>query len=108
MESNGNIRTVMSPARIKRVVLESSGWRIEKEELLKANEGLLDAYWEVRGLLRERREVLETLGAAGVSESECVVIEAGIDAVESAVGRLEGGVRGVRCMDVWVGVFGRA
>lgn len=99
---------MLSPAQIKRSVLDLEGWRVEKERLLKANEGLLDGYWEASMLLKGRSEVLKVLGAAGVSEGERVAFEAGFDAVESSVGILEGGVKGVKCMDVWAGVFGRA
>lgn len=42
-----------------------------------------------------------------MSESEIVDVEACYDVIEAMVGGLEGGVKGVRCMDFWVCVFGR-
>lgn len=115
VESSGNIRTVLSPSQIKDAVKTSSGGKLqlEKEELMDA-EGLRDAYWEVRDLLREGRreeelgELFKGKGEGGVVDErkgkEETVTEAMFDALKSSVDAI-GGMEGVRCMAVWGGVF---
>lgn len=52
-----------------------------------------------------RQDLGERSGAG--SESEIVAFEAAYDAIDAMVEGLEGGVKGVRSMDYWVGVFER-
>ncbi len=66
-----------------------------------------DAYWEVRDLLHVRDAEMRLLRENGTGESEVVAVEAMFDAVKGAVEGLPGGLEEVRCMDVWVGVWGR-
>lgn len=104
-EGMGNIRTVLSPAQIRAVIEASLTFKLVAQETVAANEGLLDAYWEVSDTLRQREKVLKTLGEDGVPEKELVAMSATYDAIEAAVGILEGGESEVRSMDVWVAKF---
>jgi hypothetical protein len=104
-EGSGNIRTVLSPAQIRSMAESSSAFRLAGEETRASNEGLLDAFWEVSYTLRKREKVLKTLGEDGVPEKELAAMVAMYDAVQAAVGILEGGERGARSMDVWVARF---
>jgi hypothetical protein len=102
VESMGNIRSALSPAQIKDAV-GGEGWQIQKEALVDANEGLRDGYWEVRDVVGSRER--EMRGLRGVGEKEVAVLAAMWDAIESSLLGVERGVDGVRCMDVWVGIF---
>lgn len=88
-EGEGNIRFVVGPGGVKRAA-GAVGWRVEREGWVVPGEGLDDGRWEVGSFLAEG-------GGGGVVEA----------AREAARGAVEGrgGVRGVRCMDVWVGTF---
>jgi hypothetical protein len=70
-------------------------------------EGMQDGFWEVGYVLRrlEGGKLLE--GTRDLGDAEKTVIRAMGDAVKSAVGVVEGGVKAVRCMDVWAAVFER-
>jgi len=125
-ESSGNVRTVLSSRQIKNIITSPPSistattspstttsssptikkFKLEKEQTIKANPGLRDAYWEVSYLLKKCERELETLKKNGVSEAERAVVEAMFDAVESSVEVVEGGIEEVKGMDVWVGVFG--
>lgn len=96
---------MLSPAQITRVVEASSGMELVKEEARVTHEGMLDAYWEVSSLLWSKEKELDMLRNNGVDEKEVAVLEASFDAVASAARNLNGGEKGVRCMDYWVGVF---
>ncbi|KIN05824.1 hypothetical protein OIDMADRAFT_38276 [Oidiodendron maius Zn] len=104
-EGHGNIRTVLSPAQIRSVTESSSVLRLYAQEFRVSNEGLLDAYWEVSHTLRNREKVLKALGEGGVSEKELAAMAAMYDAVNAAVGIIDGGESGVRSMDVWIAKF---
>jgi hypothetical protein len=82
-----------------------AGLRALGQETREANEGLLDAYWEVSDTLRKREKVLKALGEEGVPAKELAAMTAMYDAVQAAVGILDGGESGVRSMDVWVARF---
>lgn len=114
--ASGNIRTVLSPAQITGVVTiipsvsEDAGsagreFRLEKEVVGRSNEGLLDGYWEVSDTLRKKERVLSEMEGLGVGEREIGAMRAGFDAVEMSLMGLEGGEKGVRCMDYWAAVF---
>ncbi|TVY91453.1 Methyltransferase, partial [Lachnellula willkommii] len=107
VESSGNIRTVLSPAQISRIVRETGIWVLEggsgSGELKVTGEGLPHAYWEVKDLMRKKEGVLTGEGME-LLEGERTVIRAMYDAIEQGVEQL-GGVEGVRCMDVWVARF---
>lgn len=92
---------------MKKMVIEVFGGEGEvKEETMKTNEGMRDAYWEVSEVLGSRKTELEMLRENDVSSKEITVIEAAFDAVAAATEGLQGGEKGVKCMDTWVGVFG--
>lgn len=104
-EGGGNIRTVLSPAQILSAAESSSAFKLDAQETRPSNEGLLDAYWEVSDTLRKREKVLAALQEEGVPEKELAAMEAMYDAIDAAVGVIEGGESGVRSMDVWVARF---
>jgi 2-polyprenyl-3-methyl-5-hydroxy-6-metoxy-1,4-benzoquinol methylase len=106
--SAANIRTVLSPAQIKTIVLAHSPLKLIKEEIIPTNHGMQDGFWEVSYTLRKRDKDMQRLVEAGVSDAERVQVEAYFDALQLAVDSLgEAGVEGVRSMDFWVAVFGR-
>lgn len=110
--SSGNIRTVLSPVQITAAVTSSSSpenpLKLLRSTTERTNEGMLDGYWEVSDILRRREKEVATLKDNGVSEGEVAVLESLWDGIESGVRELEGGVKGVRSMDFWEGVFGRS
>jgi len=101
-ESSSNVRTVLSPARLK-ALAEAAGWKEASSGSLQPGQGMLDGKWEVGAALGKgfERQVLEVVK----DERERGVVLALRDAVGAAVGGLEEGLKGVRSMDVWVGVF---
>lgn len=117
--TSANIRSVLSPKQIissvtseasKSIETKERGFKLEKEEISITNEGMLDGFWEVGYNLRTREKVLGRLEEQDVPEKELAAMSAMYDAVEASVGLLEveegkEGVRGVRCMDFWVGRF---
>jgi hypothetical protein len=104
-EGSGNIRTVLSPVQIRSVRESSSALKLSAQETRPADEGLLDAYWEVSDTLRKREKVLKALGDDGLPEKELAAMAAMYDVIQGAVGLLDGGESGVRSMDVWVARF---
>jgi len=102
-EGDGNIRTVLSPKQIVDVV-KGAGWKVEREEVRETEGGMEDGYWEVGDVVRERESILKGEGM-NLSEGERALVGCMVGGIEQAVERLEGGVKGVRCMDVWVGRF---
>ncbi|KAF1998730.1 hypothetical protein P154DRAFT_494758 [Amniculicola lignicola CBS 123094] len=106
-DSDQNIRLAIAPERIKEIAV-GTGWELEREEMVTPGRELEDAGWEV-GMLLGRdgsgREFLER--ARERIEDEGVVgrLEGMVEEVQRMVEHL-GGRGGVRCMDVWVGVFG--
>ncbi|CZT53369.1 uncharacterized protein RSE6_14872 [Rhynchosporium secalis] len=121
-ESSGNVRTVLSPQQIQAAVLTAKvdtrsqregvselAFKLVKQATLPSNPGLQDPFWEVNYLLSTRDKEIAALRkrkeGGFVSDAEIVVIEAAYDTVTSLVDSLEDGVKGVKCMDYWVGVF---
>jgi hypothetical protein len=106
--SAANIRTVVSPAQVKTIVLTHSPLKLMKEEIIPTDHGMQDGFWEVSYTLRKRDKDMRRLVEAGVSDAERVQVEASFDALQLAVDSLgEAGVEGVRSMDFWVAVFGQ-
>jgi hypothetical protein len=101
-ESESNVRTVLSPKRIKELAVQA-GWRLEREARVECGKGLGDGWWEVEACLSESfgKEVEEKV----MNERERGVVLALRDACEASLEGVEGGKRGVRGMDVWVGSF---
>lgn len=100
--SVSNVRTVVSPKRLKELAQEA-GWQLESEGRVHPNEGVLDGQWEVAACLSEtfEKEVEECVA----DERERGVVRALGDACEASLVGIEGGQKGVRSMDVWVGSF---
>lgn len=93
---------MLSPKRLTELAL-AAGWQLEKETLVQGEEGLLDGQWEVSACLSSsfEREVKEKIS----DEREQAVVLASRDACEASLNGIEGGRKGVRCMDVWVANF---
>jgi hypothetical protein len=104
-ESEGNVRTILSPRQISKVV-EQAGFVLENEEVKVGIKGQEDGRWETGYLLRKREKVVKNLKEQGVGEREVLGLESMYDAVVAALEGLEGGVEGVGCMDFWVGRWG--
>ncbi|KZO93317.1 S-adenosyl-L-methionine-dependent methyltransferase [Calocera viscosa TUFC12733] len=101
-ESESNVRTVLSPLRVK-ALAEAAGWTVKSEASVQPGKGMLDGKWEVQAVMskdfeKEVEEVVE-------DERERGVVLALRDAVAASLEAVEGGEKGVRAMDVWVGVF---
>ncbi|KZT51284.1 S-adenosyl-L-methionine-dependent methyltransferase [Calocera cornea HHB12733] len=100
--SSSNVRTVLSPKRIK-ALAEAAGWALESEASVLPGPDVLDGQWEVSAVMSPRFE--SQVGEAVKDERERGVVEAMRDAVAAALEGVDGGVKGVRAMDAWVGVF---
>ncbi|KDQ65061.1 hypothetical protein JAAARDRAFT_28724 [Jaapia argillacea MUCL 33604] len=100
--SESNVRTVLSPKAIKDLAGDA-GLKLISEGFVTPDEGVHDGRWEVQATLSERfaKEVEEFIE----DEREKGVVFALRDALELSVKRIERGVKGVRSMDVWWGVF---
>ncbi|KAJ7289348.1 putative SAM-dependent methyltransferase [Mycena rebaudengoi] len=101
--SESNVRTVVSPARIKALAAEA-GLVMQGEDTVTPGKGVLDGRWETQHALRPlfAEEVEEFVK----DEREKGVVYAMKDAVEAAVARV-GGVKEVRTMDGWVATFSK-
>lgn len=95
----------MSPEQICGVVESTGGFTLLDQEVEKTNEGMRDGFWEASDTLRERGEVLKELRADGVDEKRDAAMVAMYYALKASVGLLEGGVKGVKSMDVWIARF---
>ncbi|KAM3066633.1 hypothetical protein ACMFMG_002345 [Clarireedia jacksonii] len=99
-EGDGNVRCIRSPERVKEVFLQA-GWKVERERLEGVESGVRDGEWEVGNVRRWLKGKME-----GEGEGESGLgLRAMYDAMETSVQNLEGGVKGVRSMDVWAAVF---
>jgi SAM-dependent methyltransferase len=106
--SSANIRAVLSPSQLKSITTSNSELRLLREKTGETEQLMMDGYWEVDYTLRKREIHVKRLVDQGVGEAERVQVEAYFDALQGAVDDLgEKGVKGVRCMDFWAGVFGR-
>jgi hypothetical protein len=101
-ESESNVRTVLGPKRLTELAL-AAGWQLETETRVQGGEGLLDGQWEVSACLSSsfKKEVEEQVS----DERERDVVLALRDACEASLEGVQGGRKGVRCMDIWVASF---
>ncbi|PPQ93055.1 hypothetical protein CVT25_011931 [Psilocybe cyanescens] len=104
-ESQSNVRTVVSPAAIKKLA-EEAGLKFVREGYISPKEGLLDGRWEVgsvasAGFVKEVEDIVK-------DERERSVIFALRDSMLRSLECVEGGRKGVRSMDVWCAVFEKA
>lgn len=103
--ANGNIRSVQSPKQLKRVA-GISGFQLQEEIFFECNECLRDAYWEVSHTLANRENVLKELRREeSWDEKKEVALIALYDSIQGSVEALDGGVKGVTCMNVWVAKY---
>ncbi|KAF2709563.1 S-adenosyl-L-methionine-dependent methyltransferase [Pleomassaria siparia CBS 279.74] len=101
-KSVSNVRTVLGPKRLTELAL-AAGWQLENETRVQGGEGLLDGQWEVSACLSSsfEREVEEQVS----DERERGVVLALRDACEASLEGVQGGLKGVRGMDVWAASF---
>ncbi|KAL3291921.1 SAM-dependent methyltransferase [Colletotrichum asianum] len=101
-DSESNVRTVLGPKRLTELAL-AAGWQLETKALVQCGEDLLDGQWEVGACLSSdfKREVEEHVS----NERERAVVLASRDACEASLKGVQGGLKGVRSMDVWVAGF---
>ncbi|KAI1342686.1 S-adenosyl-L-methionine-dependent methyltransferase [Xylariaceae sp. FL0016] len=100
--SDSNVRTVLGPKRLTELAL-AAGWELESETGVQCGEGLLDGQWEVSACLSSSfaKQVEEQVS----DYRERAVITALRDACEASLEGLQGGLKGVRAMDVWTASF---
>ncbi|CAG8971669.1 hypothetical protein HYALB_00003137 [Hymenoscyphus albidus] len=102
--SKRNIRTAVSPAQIKRMVVDAR-WNLVDEEIVQPGPGQRDGEREVwMGLHPVFDSHVELLDVEDRVKSMLLGMK---DAVASSVEKLEGGLAGVRNMDVWAARFER-
>lgn len=102
LESTSNVRTVLGPKRLTELAT-AAGWRLESQTRVQPEEGLLDGRWEVSACLGPSFE--KEVEANVSDEREQGVVLALRDACEASLKVVQGGLRGVRSMDVWVASF---
>ncbi|KAI0777571.1 S-adenosyl-L-methionine-dependent methyltransferase [Trametes elegans] len=100
--SQSNIRTVLSPDRIRKVA-SAAGFVVENEQTLRPPEGMLDGKWEVGWVLSNgfEKQVEELIAEA----KEKSVVLAARDSVRGAAKLVEERGESICTMDVWVAVF---
>ena len=103
-ESESNVRTVVSPLRIKELAA-GSGWTLEQETSLSPGPGVRDGVWEASAVVSPSFE--EAANDHVLDGRERGVVLALRDAVATSVVQL-GGTKNVTAMDVWIGVFSSA
>ncbi|KAF7375025.1 Methyltransf-25 domain-containing protein [Mycena sanguinolenta] len=99
--SESNVRTVVSPARIKDLAKEA-GLILRAETLVTPGAGVHDGRWETDAVVRAR--FAEEVEGFVKDEREKGVIYALKDAVQTSLARV-GGMKGVGTMDGWAAVF---
>ncbi|KAK3900028.1 S-adenosyl-L-methionine-dependent methyltransferase [Staphylotrichum tortipilum] len=97
-----NVRTALSPGEILQLAGES-GWRVEREGVLEAPEGLVDG-WREAGVVRSRvfEEAVKEEGLEGGVEERLLGMARRVGGLCEEVERGEGKVR---CMDVFWAVL---
>ncbi|GJE99958.1 S-adenosyl-L-methionine-dependent methyltransferase [Phanerochaete sordida] len=103
--SLSNVRTVVSPTRIKELAA-ASGLKVEREGVVTPGPGVFDGRWEALRVLGD--EFVQEINDFVKDEREKSVVLALRDAAVASVARLENGVKGVRSMDTWVCVASSA
>lgn len=104
-KSRSNVRTIVSPARIKELAT-TSGLQVEKEGVVTPGPKVYDGQWEVAVVVGDNfvKEVQRNVQ----DERERSVVFALRDATIASVESLEGKVKDVRAMDAWCGVLSPA
>ena len=105
--SDENIRTPVSPKQIKELAAEV-GWTLNNERVITPDSKLDDARWEIAMVLEEEEDgssaFLKRAREHIKEEAVITLLGSMLESVKSAITAV-GGVKNVRCMDVWVGVF---
>ncbi|KAI0646203.1 S-adenosyl-L-methionine-dependent methyltransferase [Trametes meyenii] len=104
-ESTSNIRTVLSPERL-RSAAAVAGYTVQNERFLNAPDGMLDGKWEVDRVLST--EFLNEIESVIGDEKERSVVLAARDSVQGSQRVLAEREDTVRTMDVWAATFVRA
>ena len=104
-ETVSNVRTVVSPAAIKKLAGDA-GLKMVSEGVVVPKAGLKDGLWEVSAVTSQ--EFLQEIGDNVKDEREQAVVIALRDATLRSLEGLEGGRKAVLGMDVWCGVFEKA
>jgi hypothetical protein len=101
-QSSSNVRTVLGPKRLAELAL-AAGWQLEGETRVQPTEGLLDGRWEVSACLSSsfEKEIEEYVGDGRDAD----VVFALRDACRASLEVVQGGLQGVRSMDVWIANF---
>ncbi|EGN94530.1 hypothetical protein SERLA73DRAFT_188484 [Serpula lacrymans var. lacrymans S7.3] len=99
--SKSNIRTVLSPVKIKAMALEA-GLGLESEIAIQSPIGMLDGHWEVAEVLGD--DFGKKISNVIENDRERGVVEALRDAVKVSKESLSPGTK-MRAMDVWCGSF---
>ncbi len=101
-ETVSNVRTVVSPAAIKKLA-EDAGLKMVREGVVVPKAGLKDGLWEVSDVTNQ--EFLQQIEDNVEEERERAVVVALRDATLRSLEGLEGGRKAVLSMDVWCAVF---
>jgi len=99
--SSTNVRTVLSPIRLKALAVEA-GLELVKEGIVVPVQGMFDGRWETNEVKAKyfEEEIVKTI----VDEKQRSVALALRDAMEASLKQLGEGVK-IRTMDIWVGSF---
>lgn len=98
-----NVRCPLSPFQMQHEV-EVAGWAMTMQLVVTPAKALLNGWRDVGLLMREGR-FRQELDEAKIENGLKTVLLAMRHAVEAAVGQLNGGVKAVRNMDVWIARF---
>lgn len=96
-----NVRNINGPQWIQDTA-KREGWAVKEERVVVPPQGLQDGRWEVSNILSERIEK-EMQGVVKRHEGLGGVLMGMREAVVGALEVVEGGVKGVETMSVWVG-----
>lgn len=105
LETESNVRTVVSPAAIKKLAGEA-GLKMVSEGVVVPKAGLKDGSWEVYAV--RDQDFLQEIEDKVKDDREKAVVIALRDATLRSLEGLEGGLKAVLSMDAWCGVFEKA
>lgn len=104
-ESKRNIRCALSPCQITGLAAKA-GWVLAKESIITPLSKQIDAKMETRMVVKSRLFRADLDDVVSRTEPKIgVMLQSMIDAVVTSVQNLEGGLDGVRNMNVWVARF---
>lgn len=112
LDTTENIRSLFTPSQIVKLA-EEAGYTLEGEEWIVPGSDLDDAKWEIGSIVRKDKggESVFLERARRKAGDEGVMAEKGLELLENmrniVVDGVErvGGLKQVRCMDVWTGRF---